>query len=287
MIPASFDYIAAKSLDEAISLLGKHKDDAKILAGGHSLLPAMKLRLMQPKVLIDLGRIRDLSYIKEEGGQIRIGAMTTHFQVETSDILRRSCPLLPETASHLGDMQVRNKGTIGGSLAHSDPAADWPAAILALDSEIVAASAKGDRVIKATDFFIEMLTTALQPGEILREIRIPSAKGKPAQAYVKVRHPASGFAVVGVAVNLSIDGGKCQSAGIGITGVSPKAYRASKVEGALKGNALDAKTLSSAAAHAADGVDVNSDLYASAEYRKQLATVYTRRAIEMAASRVK
>jgi carbon-monoxide dehydrogenase medium subunit len=287
MIPASFDYIAAKSLDEAISLLAKHKDDAKILAGGHSLLPAMKLRLMQPKVLIDLGRIRDLSYIKEEGGQIRIGAMTTHFQVEISDLLRRSCPLLPETASHLGDMQVRNKGTIGGSLAHSDPAADWPAAILALDAEIVATSAKGDRVIKATDFFVEMLTTSLQLGEILREIRIPSGKGKPAQAYMKVRHPASGFAVVGVAVNLSIDGGKCQSAGIGITGVSPKAYRASKVESTLKGNTLDAKTLSAACAHAAAGVDVNSDLYASAEYRKQLATVYTRRAIEMAASRAK
>ena len=287
MIPASFDYIAAKSLDEAISLLARHKDDAKILAGGHSLLPAMKLRLMQPKVLIDLGRIRDLSYIKEEGGQIRIGAMTTHFQAETSDLLRRSCPLLPETASHLGDMQVRNKGTIGGSLAHSDPAADWPAAILALDAELVAASAKGDRVIKATDFFVEMLTTSLQPGEILREIRIPTSKGKPAQAYMKVRHPASGFAVVGVAVNLSIDGGKCQSAGIGITGVSSKAYRASKVESGLKGNTLDAKTVSAAAAHAADGVEVNSDLYASAEYRKQLATVYTRRAIETAAGRAK
>ena len=287
MIPANFDYIAAKSLDEALSLLAKHKDDAKILAGGHSLLPAMKLRLMQPKVLIDLGRIRDLSYIKEEGGQIRIGAMTTHFQVEISDVLRRSCPLLSETASHLGDMQVRNKGTIGGSLAHSDPAADWPAAILALDAELVATSAKGDRVIKATDFFVEMLTTSLQAGEILREIRIPAAKGKPAQAYVKVRHPASGFAVVGVAVNLSLDGSKCQSAAIGITGVAPKAYRASKVESALKGNALDAKTLSAAAAHAADGIDVNSDLYASAEYRKQLATVYTRRAIETAASRVK
>ena len=287
MIPASFDYIAAKSLDEAISLLAKHKDDAKILAGGHSLLPAMKLRLMQPKVLIDLGRIKDLSYIKEEAGQIRIGAMTTHFQVETSDVLRRSCPLLPETASHLGDMQVRNKGTIGGSLAHSDPAADWPAAILALDAEIVATSAKGDRVIKATDFFIEILTTALEPGEVLREIRIPGSKGKIAQAYMKVRHPASGFAVVGVAINLSVDGGKCQSAGIGITGVSPKAYRAAKVESALKGNALDAKTLSAAAAHAADGVDVNSDLYASAEYRKQLATVYTRRALEMAVVRAK
>jgi carbon-monoxide dehydrogenase medium subunit len=287
MIPASFDYIAAKSLDEAISLLGKHKDDAKILAGGHSLLPAMKLRLMQPKVLIDLGRIKDLSYIKEEGGQIRIGAMTTHFQIEISDVLRRACPLLPETASHLGDMQVRNKGTIGGSLAHSDPAADWPAAILALDAEIVATSARGDRTIKAADFFVEMLTTSLEPGEILREIRIPGSKGKAAHAYVKVRHPASGFAVVGVAVNLSLDGGKCQSAGIGITGVSPKAYRATKVESGLKGNALDAKTLSTACAHAADGVDVNSDLYASAEYRKQLAMVYTRRSLEMAISRVK
>ncbi|HET9281506.1 MAG TPA: xanthine dehydrogenase family protein subunit M [Candidatus Angelobacter sp.] len=287
MIPASFDYIAAKTLDDAISLLSKHKDDAKILAGGHSLLPAMKLRLMQPKVLIDLSRIKDLSYIKEEGGQIRIGAMTTHFEVEISDILRRACPLLPETASHLGDMQVRNKGTIGGSLVHSDPAADWPAAILALDAELVAKSAKGDRVIKASDFFVEMLTTALEPGEVLREIRIPAGKGKVGQAYVKVRHPASGFAVVGVAVNLSIDSGKCQSAGIGITGVSPKAYRAAKVESALKGNALDANTLGAAAAHAADGVDVNSDLYASADYRKQLAAVYTRRALETAASRIK
>lgn len=289
MIPASFDYIAAKSLDEAISLLAKHKDDAKILAGGHSLLPAMKLRLMQPKLLIDLGRIKDLSYIREEAGQVRIGAMTTHFQVETSDLLRRACPLLPETATQLGDMQVRNKGTIGGSLAHSDPAADWPAAILALDAEIVATSARGDRVIKAADFFVEMLTTALEPGEVLREIRIPAGKSnaKPGQAYVKVRHPASGFAVVGVAVNLSIDGGKCQSAAIGITGVSPKAYRAAKVESALKGNSLDAKTLAAAAAYAADNVDINSDLYASAEYRKQLATVYTRRALEIAASRAK
>lgn len=287
MIPASFDYIAAKSLDEAISLLATHKDDAKILAGGHSLLPAMKLRLMQPKVLIDLGRIKELSYIKEEAGQLRIGAMTTHFQVETSDLLRRACPLLPETATQLGDMQVRNKGTIGGSVAHSDPAADWPAAILALDAEIVATSAKGDRVIKAANFFIEMLTTALEPGEILREIRIPSGKGKAGQAYVKVRHPASGFAVVGVAVNLSADSGKFQSAGVGITGVSPKAYRAAKVESTLRGNNLDSKTLTAASTHAADGVDVNSDLYASAEYRKQLATVYTRRALEIAISRLK
>src|ERR1041384_3147793 len=190
MIPASFDYIAAKSLDEAISLLAKHRSDPKILAGGHSLLPAMKLRLMQPRVLIDLGRIRDLSYSKEEGGQIRIGAMTTHFQVETSDLLRRFCPLLPETATHLGDMQVRNKGTIGGSLAHSDPPADLAAPLLGADAAHVAASSA------------EPPRTAI---------------------------PAS----------------------------PPRAFRAKKVEDALKGNSLDAKTLSAAAAHAADGVDVN------------------------------
>ncbi len=288
MIPASFDYIAAKSLEEAVALLAKHKDDAKLLAGGHSLLPAMKLRLMQPKVLIDIGRIKDLSYIREEGGQIRIGAMTTHFQVETSDVLRRACPLLPETATNLGDIQVRNKGTIGGSIAHADPAADWPAAILALDAEIVAVGAKGDRVDKAADFFVDMLTTSLQPGEVLREIRITPTKGKVGQCYVKVRQPASGFALVGIAVSLVLDGaGKCQSVGIGVTGVSAKPYRAGKVEAALKGNTLDAKTLAAAAAHAADGVDINSDLFASSEYRKHLAAIYTKRALETAASRAK
>ncbi len=287
MIPAQFDYISAKSLDEAVSLLAKHKDDAKLLAGGHSLLPAMKLRLMQPKVLIDISRIKDLNYIREDKGQIRIGAMTTHYQIESSDLLRKLCPLLAETASHLGDVQVRNRGTIGGSIAHADPAADWPAAILALDAEIIVAGPKGQRSIKADQFFVELLTTALQPGEIVKEIAFATPKG-PGQAYVKVRHPASGFAVVGVAVNLARDGsGKCQSAGVGITGVSPKPYKAKAVEDALKGSNLDAKSLSAAAGHATDKVDANSDLFASAEYRKHLAEVYTRRALETAVSRAK
>jgi aerobic carbon-monoxide dehydrogenase medium subunit len=288
MIPANFDYIAAKSLDEALSLLAKHKDDAKLLAGGHSLLPAMKLRLAQPKLLIDLGKIKDLSYVKEDGGQVRIGAMTTHFQIETSDLLRRACPLLPETATNLGDMQVRNKGTIGGSLAHSDPAADWPAAVLAVDAELVLANPKGERVIKAGDFFVDLLTTALQPGEVLKEIRFATAKGRVGQAYLKFRHPASGFAVVGIAANLTLDAsGKCQSAGIGVTGVGVKAYRAGAAENALKGKSLDAKTLAAAAEHAADGVEASSDLFASGEYRKHLAQVYTRRALETAVSRAK
>ena len=288
MIPNSFDYVAAKSLDEALSLLGKHKEDARLLAGGHSLIPAMKLRLAQPQILIDISRIKDLSYIRQEGNGIRIGAMTTHYLIESSDLLRRVCPLLTETATHLGDVQVRNKGTIGGSLAHADPAADWPAAVIALDAEIVAAGPKGDRTIKADKFFTALFTTALEAGEILREVRFNAPTGRVGQCYKKFRHPASGFAVVGVAVSLSLDGsGKCQSAGVGITGASPKAYRAGAVENALKGATLDDKTLSAAAAHATDGVDANSDLFASGEYRRHLAEVYTRRALEMAVSRAK
>lgn len=287
MIPTSFDYVTAKNLDDALSLLAKHKDDAKLLAGGHSLLPAMKLRIAQPKVLIDISRIKDLNYIREEGGQIRIGAMTTHFQIETSDLLRRVCPLLPETATNLGDMQVRNKGTMGGSIAHADPAADWPAAVIALGAEMVAVGPKGERVIKSDDFFVELFTSALQPGEILREIRFTPPKGKFGQAYMKFRHPASGFAVVGVAVSLTAEGSKCGACSVGVTGLSGKAFRAGGVERALKGASLDGKTLSAAADHVADGVDANADLFASGEYRKHLGQVYARRALETAASRAK
>jgi aerobic carbon-monoxide dehydrogenase medium subunit len=288
MIPAQFDYHAPKTIDEAIGLLAQHPDEAKILAGGHSLIPAMKLRLAMPQILVDIGRIKDLAYINEEGGQIRIGAMTTHYQLESSDRLREICPILPECAAQIGDVQVRNKGTIGGSLAHSDPAADWPAAILALGADLVAVSASGERVIKANDFFVDMLTTALESGEILREIRITPPSGSYGQAYLKVAQPASGFAVVGVAVNLTRDtNGVCQSAGIAITGVASKVYRATDVEQAITGKALDTQTATDAAAHATDGISVNGDLYASETYRRHLAQVYTRRGIETAASRAK
>src|SRR5881227_3050731 len=201
MIPAHFDYVRANTLDEALALLAQNAD-AKILAGGHSLIPAMKLRLAQPPLLVDIGRLKDLSYVREEAGQIRIGAMTTHYQIESSDLLKKICPLLPECAGAIGDVQVRNKGTIGGSLAHSDPGGDWPAAIIALNAELVAVSGKGERVIKADDFFVDLLTTALQPGEILREIRITAPTGRVGQSYMKVRQPASGFAMVGIAVSL-------------------------------------------------------------------------------------
>lgn len=288
MIPAQFDYLAPATLDEAILQLTQHPDDAKILAGGHSLIPAMKLRLAQPQMLIDIGRIKDLAYIREEEGQVRIGAMTTHYQIESSDRLKQICPLLPECASHIGDVQVRNKGTIGGSVAHADPAADWPAAIIALGARMVAVSANGERFIKADDFFTDLFTTALAPGEILREIRIRIPPTPAGQAYAKMHHPASGFAVVGVAASLTREAdGTCQSASIGITGVGSTAYRAVAVQDALVGSELNGEAISSAAARAAEGIDVNADLFASAEYRRHLAAVYTRRAIEKAASRAK
>ena len=282
MISAQFDYVRANTLDEALTLLAQN-EDAKILAGGHSLIPAMKLRLATPPVLVDISRIKDLSYIREENGQIQIGAMTTHYQIEASDLLKKICPLLPECAGHIGDMQVRNKGTIGGSVAHADPSGDWPAAIIALNAELIAVSKNGERTIKADDFFVELMTTALEPGEILREIRIDKSSGRNGQAYVKMHHPASGFAVVGVAANLTLnsDGG-CEKASIGITGVSSKAYRPAAVESALTGSRLDDQTTAGAATHAADGVDINGDLFASEDYRRHLAQVFTKRAITAA-----
>jgi aerobic carbon-monoxide dehydrogenase medium subunit len=246
----------------------------------------MKLRLAQPGMLVDIGRVKNLSYIREEDEHIAIGAMTTHYELESSTLLKKICPLLPECASHIGDVQVRNKGTIGGSVAHSDPAGDWPAAIIALHGQMIAVGANGERSINAPDFFVDLLTTALGSGEILREIRVPKPGGSFGHAYQKVRHPASGFAVVGVAVALSLDpNGSCDAASVGITGVASKAYRAEAVEGALKGQQLNDEVIAAAASHATDGVDANSDLYASEDYRRHLAKVYTHRAITTAASR--
>jgi aerobic carbon-monoxide dehydrogenase medium subunit len=288
MIPAQFDYQAPATLEEAVSMLASDVDGAKILAGGHSLIPAMKLRLAQPQLLIDIARIKSLAYIREEGDQILIGATTTHYQLESSDLLKRICPLLPECAKSIGDVQVRNKGTIGGSLAHSDPAGDWPAAVLALDADLVLVGPNGERTVKAENFFVDFLTTDLQPGEILREARIKKPSGRFGQAYQKVPHPASGFAVVGVAVHLDFnDDGSCKSAGIGVTGVSVKAYRARAVESLLAGAGLDDNGIATAVTHVCGGIDPNADLYASAEYRCHLAQVHTRRAIQAAKANAK
>jgi aerobic carbon-monoxide dehydrogenase medium subunit len=287
MIPAAFEYFAPASVKEAIGLLQQHGDDAKVLAGGHSLLPIMKFRLAQPKVVVDIGRIPGLDGITVSGNTITIGALATHDAVEHSAVLKEKCPLLAETASVIGDMQVRNRGTIGGSLAHADPAADYPGAILALDAEIVAIGPRGTRTIPARDFFVEMLTTALQPTEIITEVRVPVVGRGTGSAYMKHAHPASGYAVVGAAVVVTVSGGKAQKIAIGLNGVAGKGYRASAVEKALTGQAIDEKTVAAAAVHAADGVDVQSDLYASSEFRAHLASVYTKRAVLLAASRIK
>jgi aerobic carbon-monoxide dehydrogenase medium subunit len=280
MIPANFDYESPRSLSEALDLLAS-REDAKVLAGGHSLLPAMKLRLAQPAVLIDIGRIGGLSYIRESGDRIVIGAMTTHADIAGSRLLLQSSPLLALAAAQIGDTQVRNRGTVGGSLAQAHPSADYPAAVLALDAEIVAHSRSGERVIPATRFFEGMFSTALHPDEILTEVRVPRTTGERV-AYNKFHHPASGYAVVGVAVRLKMSGTTIESVAVGITGVSDIAYRATKVENALRGNAAD--MIAQAAAHATDGREVLGDYYASSEYRAHLATVMARRTLTQAAA---
>ena len=284
MIPASFEYHAPKTLEEALRLVERHGDEAKLLAGGHSLLPLMKLRLAAPRYVIDIGHLRGMSYIREENGQTAIGALTTHAEIEQSALLASTCPLLPETARQIGDVQVRNRGTIGGSLAHADPGADYPASILALDAEIIAANTAGTRTIAARDFFVDMLTTQLHPGEILTQIRIAPRRPQSGAAYEKLYHPASGFAIVGVAAHVVLGkGGKViEEAAIGITGLAAKALRAEAVERALSGKTISEKIIDDASRNAAQGVEPLSDLHASAEYRREMARVFARRAITRA-----
>ena len=277
MIPAPFDYIRAQTLDEALAALASG-EDAKVLAGGHSLIPAMKLRLAQPKTVVDLGRISDLSYIREMDGKLAIGAMTTHFDIESSALLKEKCPLLPEAAAQIGDVQVRNRGTIGGSLVHADPAADWPAPILALDAEMEIAAPSGWRTVPAREFFVALMQSVVQPNEILVEIRVPTTGLS--VAYVKFAQKASGFAIAGVA---AVVDQSAKTVGIGVTGVANKAFRATSVEEALRGKILTPQAIAEAAGKAADGVEALNDIHASAEFRAHLARVNTRRAIELAA----
>jgi len=277
MIPAAFDYLRPTTVEEAVASLAAHAD-AKVLAGGHSLLPAMKLRLAQPRTVIDIGRIAELNFLHERNGRIALGAMLTHAQIEESAFLRDRCPLLPAVAAQIGDVQVRNRGTIGGSLVHADPAADWPAAILALEAELELAGPQGRRVVKAADFFVEMMQTAVHEQELLCEIRVPGTGAS--VAYAKFAQKASGFAIAGVAVVLDK---KAKSARVAITGAAPRPYRATAVEAALEGKALTPENIASAAAHAADDVETLNDIHASAEFRAHLAIVNTQRALTAAA----
>ena len=286
MIPANFDYFAPNTIEEALQLLDQHGDNAKILSGGHSLIPVLKLRLAAPGVVIDIGRIAELKAINASGSTISIGANATHAEIASNADIKAHCPLLSETAAQIGDQQVRNRGTIGGSLTHADPAADWPAAILALDAEIVARSSKGTRTIKANDFFLDLMTSAIESDEIVTEVRIAKPAQPASSVYLKVPQSASGFAIVGVAAQLKMTGGKCEDISIGITGLAPKAFRAKSVEDALRGVALDESAVKTASASAdAEADDAMEDIHASGDYRRHLARVYVNRAVQAAAAR--
>lgn len=285
-VPAAFDYHPASSVDEAIALLQQYGDDAKLLAGGHSLLPTMKLRLAQPAHLIDLGRISGLSYIRDDGNAIAIGAMTKYVDIERSGLIKQYFALLPEGIDLIGDQQVRNMGTIGGSIAHSDPAADTPGMVLALKADIVAKGPGGVRTIKADDFFKDLMQTALTPSEVITEIRLPKPPARTGSAYTKLANRASHYAVVGCAAVVSLGGdGTCSAASVVITGASVKAERVGSVEAALVGRKLDEATIAAAASHAADGMELVSDIHGSKEYRGQMAAVFARRAIAAAMGR--
>ena len=284
MISQNFEYSAPSNLKEALGLIAD--GNTKVLAGGMSLIPLMKLRLASPGQVVDIGRIKDLNYIREGNGAAHIGATTTHEQIESSPLLRSKCPLLAEAAGHIGDIQVRNMGTIGGSTAHADPAADYPASLQALEAKFKLVSAKGERTVSAADFFVDTFTTALEPGEIIAELIVPVEDNGTGTSYHKVVQPASGFAIVGVATRVRKSGGKVAMARVGVTGFASKSYRATNVEKALEGTAGSPADVQKAAALVAQGVDGNSDLYASAEYRAHLARVYTARALAAALSRM-
>ncbi len=279
MIPQPFDYSAPQTLQEALALV--EGGERKILAGGMSLIPLMKLRLAIPSEVVDLGRVPGLNGIAEAGGAVHIGAMTTHREIETSPVVRANCPLLVETAGQIGDVQVRNMGTIGGSIAHADPAADYPAALCALDAQVRLVSAHRDRMVPAQEFFQDAFTTALEPGEIILEVVVPLEDQKEGWRYEKVAHPASGFAVVGVAARIRRSGDRITMARIAVTGMGPRAFRAPGAEQLLESGA----SIADASAVIGQGQEANSDLYASADYRRHLARVHGARAITIALSR--
>jgi carbon-monoxide dehydrogenase medium subunit len=280
MIPIAFEYERASSIDDAVAKL---VSGGKVLAGGHSLVPLMKLRLSEPGRLIDISRIPGLSGVREAGGAIEIGATTVHHDLATSALLRERCPMIADAAAEIGDPQVRHRGTIGGSLAHADPAADLPAVVVAADAEIQIRGARGLRAVKATAFFQGFFTVDLAPGEIIVGVRFAPAR---ASAYAKLRQRASHYAVVGVAAALDVSGGVIRSARVGLTGATTHAVRLTTVEQALAGQKATRDVVASAASRAAEGIgEVNADLHASADYRRAMIPVLTRRALEKALSR--
>jgi len=287
MITHQFAYEAPTTIDDAVKALGRSRE-AKVLAGGHSLIPLMKLGLAEPELIVDIGRIAGLREIKSENGAVTVGALATHRSIADNSTIARALAALAEAAAAVGDLQVRSRGTIGGSLAHADPAADEPAPTLAFDATIGVIGPKGRRDIPAREFFKETFETALGANEIVVEIRFPAPAGRTGSAYAKFPHPASGFAIVGVAAVVGLKGdGTVERAAIGVTGAAAGPFRANAAERALVGTRGDASAIAAAAAKAADGVTLLSDLTASSEFRKQLLIVHTRRALERAAERAR
>jgi aerobic carbon-monoxide dehydrogenase medium subunit len=286
MYPAPFEYHVPSTVAEAAELLARWQDDAKLIAGSQSLIPMMKLRLVQPKHVIDLRKVPGLSGVSESEGALVIGALTTHREIEESEIVRSRLPILSEAAGGIGDAQVRNLGTIGGSLAHADPAADWPAVTTALDASVRVAGSRSGRTVPVEQLISGPLTTVLEPGEIIVQVLVPLPGARSGSAYEKLPHPASRFAIVGVAAAVALDGkGAVQRARVAVTGLGPKVTRAASVEKALQGKATSPDYLKSAAARAADGLELRADSIGSADYKAHLAAVYTERALRRAVAR--
>ena len=286
MYSANFDYHRARSLSDAQQLLAAHPG-AKLLAGGHSLIPLMKLRLAAPPALIDIGRIPELRGISRSGDTIRIGALTTHAEIAASAELQKAAAALSEAAGLVGDPAVRSRGTIGGNIAHADPASDLPTSLVALDARIVAIGPAGERTIPADGFFTGIMSTALADNEVVTAIVVPSSARGQGSAYVKFSHPASRYAVIGVAASVTVAGNVCSAARVALGGLLPHASRAATVEKALTGKPLDTSAIANAAAQAGSdlGDEVTGDIFASAAYRKAVAPVYVKRAIAAAAAR--
>jgi aerobic carbon-monoxide dehydrogenase medium subunit len=283
---ADFDYHRARSLAEAQQLLAQHPE-AKLLAGGHSLIPLMKLRIAAPPAVIDIGRVPELRGIAVEGASVRIGALTTHAELAASADLRRAVPALAEAAALVGDPAVRNRGTIGGNVAHADPASDLPTVLVALGARIVAIGPNGERTIEAAQFFTGIMATTLAGDEILAAVVVPVASRGQGSAYVKFAHPASRYAVIGIAASVTIAGGTCSAAAVALGGLVPFARRAASVEKALAGQQATEAIVAAAAAKAVDdlGSDVLGDIFASADYRRAVAPVYVKRALSAAVAR--
>lgn len=286
MIPPAFEYLRPATIPEAIALLQQHGDDAKILSGGQSLIPMMKLRIARPAYVVDINRIPGLSYVKEEGGFLKIGGLTREAELEASPLVRSKYPVLLDTAHVIADPQVRNLATVAGNLAHGDPANDHPATMLALGAQIVATGPRGERIIRIEDFFVTLFTTALQQGEILTEIRIPSPPAHSGGAYFKLERKVGDFATAAVAAQVTLDGsGAVQKVGIGLTNVGPTPIKVNKAEDFLRGKKMDAASIAQAAQFAADEAQPSSDLRGPAEYKKGLVKELAKRALSRAAER--